>query len=80
LKNFKQIKTNNEDYIIMQNISNQMGGQIVNTTKSKKLVDNIFKKPNKSSQGRLKPASQKSQDLSLALGKKPRGSTGNRNA
>lgn len=52
LKNLKQInvKTNNEDYFIMQNISNQMGGQLagplgnislatsgLNTTKNKKV-------------------------------------------
>ena len=33
LKNLKQIKTNNEDYIIMQNISSQMNG---------KLTDSLF--------------------------------------
>ena len=69
----------------MQNISNQMGGQIVNTQKSKKLdknLENIFKKPvskANTSQGRLKPASQKSQDFNLAIGKKQRGNSGNRN-
>lgn len=44
-----------------------MGGQIVNTTKNKKMdksLENIFKKPSSKtrgemSQGRLKPASQK---------------------
>ena len=62
-----------------------MGGQIVNTTKTKKMdksLENIFKKPatkTNTSQGRLKPASLKSQDLSLALGKKSRGNSGNKN-
>lgn len=31
LKNLKQIKTNNEDYFIMQNISNQMGGKLTDS-------------------------------------------------
>ena len=42
LKNLKSIKTNNQDYIVMQNIRNQMGSQLnpgLNTTKNKKSND-----------------------------------------
>ena len=46
LKNLQHIKTNNEDYKIMQNISNQMGGQILghgpHTTKHSKGNDKSF--------------------------------------
>jgi hypothetical protein len=65
LRGLKQIKTNNEDYIVMQNISNQMGGQLtfnnltqgLNTTKNKKVdksMENLmtaFKKGGASKSG-----------------------------